>query len=75
MNIEKTITKFSSFFILIIWFMNLVGTTGYIVWASSKLVELGESSGFWYFGILNVVVSFLAFPAIKKFYTNLVSVD
>ena len=67
--------KFLSFFILIIWFMNLVGTTGYIIWASSKLTELGESSGFWYFGILNVVVSFLAFPAIKKFYTNLVSVD
>ena len=75
MKIEKTLTKFLSFFILIVWFMNLVGTTGYIIWASSKLVELGESSGFWYFGILNVVVSSLAFPAIKKFYTNLVSVD
>lgn len=75
MNFEKTLMKFLSFLIMIIWFMNLVGTTGYIIWASGKLVELGESSGFWYFGILNVVVSFLAFPAIKKFYTNLVSVD
>lgn len=73
MNIKRILLKFLSFFTIIIWFMNLVGTTGYIIWASSKLEELVESSGFWYFGIFNIIVSFMAFPIIKKAYNNLVS--
>lgn len=61
-----------SFFFLIVWFMNLVGTTSYIFWASNTLVELGES-GFSVFGVINLIISLSAFPMVKKCYLHLVS--
>lgn len=62
-----------SFFFLIIWFMNLVGTTGYLFWASNTLVELVEYPGFGVFGVINLIVSLSAFPMVKKCYLHLVS--
>ena len=62
-----------SFFFLIVWFMNLVRTTGYIFWASNTLVELGKSSGFSVFVVINLIISLSAFPMVKKCYLHLVS--
>ena len=79
MNIKETLkewaTKFGCFFILIAWFMNLVGTTAYIFWASNVLKELGEiESGFGLFGWLNLVVSILVFPTIRKAFKSLTGI-
>lgn len=57
------------FFILIVWFMNLVGTTAYIFWASNQMVNAGMiESGFKLFGVLNILASAMAFPAVQKGY-------
>lgn len=70
----KALAKtFLSLLFLVVWVMNLVGTTGYIFWASNKLIELGESAGFNLFGVLNLIVSLSAFPLVKKCYMHLVS--
>lgn len=79
MNIKETLKewaiKFGCFFILIAWFMNLVGTTAYIFWASHLLKELGEiDSGFGLFGWLNLVVSILVFPTIRKVFKTLTGI-
>lgn len=76
MNIKETLKewaiKFGCFFILIAWFMNLVGTTAYIFWASNLLQKLGEiDSGFGLFGYLNLVVSALVFPQVKRAFQTL----
>lgn len=52
---------------LIIWFMNLVGTTSYIFWASSTMVDAGIiQDGFKLFGVLNILASAMAYPAVKR---------
>lgn len=77
MNVKETFkewaTKFSCFFILIAWFMNLVGTTAYIFWASTVLQELGEiDSGFGLFGFLNLLMSAWLFPNIRRVFKTLI---
>ena len=77
MNIKETLKewaiKFGCFFFLIAWFMNLVGTTAYIFWASTVLQELGEiESGFGLFGFLNLILSACFFPQVRKVFKTLI---
>ncbi len=57
--------RIAAFLLLLVWAMNLIGGTAYHFWASKTLLDAEIiHSGFGIYGILNLLVSAMAFPIV-----------